>query len=59
MNYVENLHNFNKKNEQSKMQRSLNIFRYHRENYGTLTEKFVKHVYCFIKGEKEIKIYYV
>jgi len=43
--------------DEKKMQRSLNFFRYHRENDGTLTEKFVKHVYCVIKGEKEIKIY--
>ena len=27
------------------------------EKDGTLTEKIVKHVYCVIKGEKEIKIY--
>ena len=43
--------------DEKKMQRSLNFFRYHRENDGTLTERFVKHVYCVIKGEKEIKIY--
>ena len=43
--------------DEKKMQRSLNFFRYHRENDGTLTEKIVKHVYCVIKGEKEIKIY--
>ena len=43
--------------DEKKMQRSLNFFRYHRENNGTITEKFVKYVYCVIKGEKEIKIY--
>lgn len=43
--------------DREKMKRSINFFKYQRNNNGEPIERFLKHVYCVVKGQEDILIF--
>ena len=44
---------------EEKMEKSLNFFRFYRGQDGNLIKRELKHIYCVIKGRKDILIYHM